>query len=44
MKTSLDILPKYKQEELNRMVEIIREEFKPEMIILCSIFSRHSRE
>jgi len=40
MKTSLDILPKDKQEELHRVVEIIREEFKPEMIIL---FGSHAR-
>ena len=40
MKTSLDILPKDKQEELRRVVEIIREEFKPEMIIL---FGSHAR-
>jgi len=40
MKTSLEILPKDKQEELRRVVEIIREEFKPEMIIL---FGSHAR-
>jgi len=40
MKTSLDILPKDKQEELHRVVEIIREKFKPEMIIL---FGSHAR-
>jgi predicted nucleotidyltransferase len=40
MKTSLDTLPKDKQEELYRVVEIIREEFKPEMIIL---FVSHAR-
>jgi HEPN domain-containing protein/predicted nucleotidyltransferase len=40
MKTNLDILPKDKQEELHRVVEIIREEFKPEMIIL---FGSHAR-
>jgi HEPN domain-containing protein len=40
MKTSLDILPKDKQKELYRVVEIIREEFKPEMIIL---FGSHAR-
>ena len=40
MKTSLEILPKDKQEELHRVVEIIREEFKPEMIIL---FGSHAR-
>jgi len=33
MKTSLDILPKDKQEELHRVVEIICEEFESEMII-----------
>jgi len=40
MKTSLEILPKDKQEELRHVVEIIREEFKPEMIIL---FGSHAR-
>jgi predicted nucleotidyltransferase len=40
MKTSLDILPKDKQEELRRVVEIIRDEVKPEMIIL---FGSHAR-
>lgn len=40
MKTSLEKLPKDKQEELHRVVEIIREEFKPEMIIL---FGSHAR-
>ena len=40
MKTSLEILPKDKQEELHRVVEIIREEFRPEMIIL---FGSHAR-
>ncbi|MCI0615744.1 HEPN domain-containing protein [bacterium] len=40
MKTSLEILPKDKQEELRRVVEIIREEFRPEMIIL---FGSHAR-
>jgi len=40
MKTSLDILPKDKQEELQRVVTIIREEFEPEMIIL---FGSHTR-
>jgi HEPN domain-containing protein/predicted nucleotidyltransferase len=40
LKTSLEILPKDKQEELHRVVEIIREEFKPEMIIL---FGSHAR-
>jgi HEPN domain-containing protein/predicted nucleotidyltransferase len=40
VKTSLEILPKDKQEELRRVVEIIREEFKPEMIIL---FGSHAR-
>jgi len=40
MRTSLEILPKDKQEELHRVVEIIREEFKPEMIIL---FGSHAR-
>jgi len=40
MKTRLDILPKDKQEELHRVVEIIREEFKPKMIIL---FGSHAR-
>jgi len=40
MKTSLENLPKDKQEELHRVVEIIREEFKPEMIIL---FGSHAR-
>jgi len=40
MKTSLDILPKDKREELHRVVEIIRGEFEPEMIIL---FGSHAR-
>jgi predicted nucleotidyltransferase len=40
MKTSLDVLPKDKQEEVHRVVEIIREEFEPEMIIL---FGSHAR-
>jgi len=40
MKTSLENLPKDKQEELHRVVEIIREEFRPEMIIL---FGSHAR-
>jgi len=40
MKTSLENLPKDKQEELHRIVEIIREEFRPEMIIL---FGSHAR-
>jgi HEPN domain-containing protein/predicted nucleotidyltransferase len=40
MKTSLKILPKDKQEELRHVVEIIREEYKPEMIIL---FGSHAR-
>ena len=40
MKTSLENLPKDKQEELHRVVEIIRAEFKPEMIIL---FGSHAR-
>jgi len=40
LKTSLENLPKDKQEELHRVVEIIREEFKPEMIIL---FGSHAR-
>ncbi len=40
MKTSLENLPQDKQEELRRIVEIIREEFKPEMIIL---FGSHAR-
>jgi HEPN domain-containing protein/predicted nucleotidyltransferase len=40
MKTSLDILPKDKQEELRRIVEIIHSEFRPEMIIL---FGSHAR-
>jgi len=40
MKTNLENLPKDKQEELHRVVEIIREEFKPEMIIL---FGSHAR-
>ena len=40
MKTSLDILPKDKQEELRRVIKIIRDEFKPETIIL---FGSHAR-
>jgi len=40
MKTNLDSLPKDKQEELRRVVEIIRGEFRPEMIIL---FGSHAR-
>ena len=40
MKTGLEILPEYKREELRRIVEFIRKEFDPEMIIL---FGSHAR-
>jgi predicted nucleotidyltransferase/HEPN domain-containing protein len=40
MKTGLEILPEYKREELRRIVELIRKEFDPEMIIL---FGSHAR-
>jgi HEPN domain-containing protein/predicted nucleotidyltransferase len=40
MKTSLEHLPKRKREELQHAVEIIRQEVKPEMIILFGSYAR----
>ncbi len=40
MKTSLDHLPEQKQQELQRAVEIIREEINPDMLILFGSYAR----
>ena len=40
MKTSLDHLPEQKQQELQRAVEIIREEVNPDMLILFGSYAR----
>ncbi len=40
MKTSLEHLPEQKQQELQRAVEIIREEINPDMIILFGSYAR----
>jgi HEPN domain-containing protein/predicted nucleotidyltransferase len=44
MQTSLEILPKDKQEELHRVVEIIRGEFEPELTVqMIILFGSHAR-
>lgn len=40
MKTTLDHLPEQKQQELQRAVEILREETQAEMIILFGSYAR----
>jgi predicted nucleotidyltransferase len=40
MKTTLDHLPKQKQTELQRVIEIIREEIDLEMLILFGSYAR----
>ena len=40
MKTSLEHLPEHKQQELQRAVEIIREQVNPDMLILFGSYAR----
>jgi predicted nucleotidyltransferase len=40
MKTALDYLPKQKQQELQRVIEIVQEEIDLEMLILFGSYAR----